>query len=275
MGFILRRLHDRSSSPADWRKLVKKSVMTKFSLGQVVVPVAQLGSDFTFIVGPNRYPCSLIAASIYCKTIRLLVLSDPTVRSISYPQRDPQSIFQVFIQLLNGQRVSLQDPTAALFLYDVANYFQCDDLIDATSKFLQRFLTPEQCFQGIKRAKIPTRCSAEIEYLATHLPEVLQRDSFSELPLAVLDALLSSQSLNSTGLVERDIVELVYRIVAKNGPEYFGLFAHIAFEEVDPNEMQRFLQNVPSAEIGGALWLAISERLVKPVQPPPDDGGDE
>jgi hypothetical protein len=250
--------------------------MAKFSLGQVPIQVSQFRQDFTFIVGVKqlaRYPCSLVAASLYCKTVRLLVLSDPTATFITYPYEDPQSLFNLFMQLLSGQRVQLRDANVASFLYAAANHFQCDDLIEATSKYLQRLLTPEKCFTAIKQCRIPTRCPAEIDFLVSHLPDLIKRPEFCDLPLSVLDALLSSPALLSVDIDEKDIVALVSEIVNKNGPEYFGLFAHIAFDVLDYEETKRFLENVPAADIGGALWLAISERLVKPVQPP-EDGDD-
>jgi hypothetical protein len=155
-------------------------------------------------------------------------------------------------------------------LWKVSIYFQCDDLKAPIATFLQSTLTPEKCFAALKERKVPTRCSAEIEYLARHLPELIRHPEFGDLPLPILDAILSD--INLPPIEEGELFAFITAIVRRkkqDAPEYCSLFAHIVFEELDPEQMKTVLREVTADNVSGALWAALAVRL---AQGGPPDG---
>jgi hypothetical protein len=232
--------------------------MAKFSLKNA--PLAPLLEDFAFIVGTTQYKCSQVAASAYCRTVRLLLLSDPTASFIVYPEADPKSQFGIFVQALGGKKIRVDESNHS-FLWRVSGYFQCDELKATISTFLQSFLTAEKCFLLLRGQRVPMRCSAEIEFLAKHFSEVCRQPEFEDLPLPILDAVLSNTGLS---VEEGDLFEFVWSVVKKKrgeSAEFSSLFAHVLFEEADSSGMKRFLEGVPAEDIGGALWAALAMRL--------------
>jgi hypothetical protein len=150
-------------------------------------------------------------------------------------------------------------------MWAVSTYFQCDELKATISPFLQGFLTTVKCLSHLRNQRFPIRCSTEIEYLARHFNDSRHHPELEDLPLSILDAILSDTGLS---VEERDLFDFVTKVVWKRQSETTGfrsLFAHVVFEEADPESMKHFLETVPGEEIGGALWAALAMRLEHPV----------
>jgi hypothetical protein len=236
--------------------------MARFSLA--CTAPGPLPEDFAFLVGSAQYRCSQVAASVRCRTVRLLLLSDPTAAFIVYPDPDPKFQFGLFVQALGGKRIRI-DESNHEFLWRVSTYFQCDELRAPIAAFAQGLLTPRKCLARLRGQRSPTQCAPEIEFLARHFGEVQWEPEFQELPLPILDAVLGDSAL---AVDERELFEFVSALARRrrrDAPEFSSLFAHVLFEEVDPDGMRQFLEDVPSDSIGGALWAALTKRLEQPI----------
>jgi hypothetical protein len=231
--------------------------VTKLSLKVQWMP--PLPEDFEFVVGPTTYACSQTVASVYCRTVRLLLLSDPTATFITYPDPDPRGHFRLFVQVLNGGCIHV-DESNCDFLWRVSNFFQCDDLITSVSQFLRTTLTLDRALAGIRERRLPSRCCAEIAFLARNFAALMKRPEVAELPPLVLDAVVSHRDF--ARVPPRALLAFLMQVSqTKKDPEYYALFAHVSFEGLDAVDMKQFFQQCPPAEISGALWAAVAARL--------------
>ena len=238
--------------------------MSKFSL-QVSLREPQDSNVFCFFVGQNRYECSETLAAVKCTKVRLQLLCDPTANFIQFPYQDPHCLFADFWKFIRGEAVVINASNID-FLARAAEYFGCYELLRAISDVKEPAMTVDWAMNVCLQAESLVMCLDEAVCLARSFRHVIARPDALNLPLFVLDAVLSSNNLCTDGISERDIFRFVSSVVARRGLEFVPLFAHVSFDQLDRADVAVFLRQVPREAITGALWDSVSQRLLMDVR---------
>lgn len=179
------------------------------------------------------------------------------------------------MKLMYGQRIQITEKNI-MFFNAAASFFENQDLIEAVSNFRARSISRDSVLRPFMKGYPVTDLTSEITFIASNFDYFLENqnrvENLKNLPMLALDTILSNTDLVYSN--ESALFSLIKSIVEVRGPEFASLFSHIVFENITAHDMDQFFQLVKPESISGALWLAISQRLMCNIQKPDDEEED-
>lgn len=224
-----------------------------------------LDNDFTFKIGKKSYKCNRILASFISPTISQILTTDPLCDTFTIDVEDEQNFFENIMNLINGEIVEINTSNyyiMQLFASRLGNQEMEEDL-SSMSLSGSHITFHNSIRRYISKSSIGINSENEIRYIASHFSEY-QRSELNKLSDDDLELILSQPNLKI-----EDETWLFNFLINRDQPSP-NLFSHLYFEYLTENDIERFIDFLKEEEMTGALWSAISKRLILHVEAPLD-----
>jgi hypothetical protein len=226
-------------------------------------------SDFTFIVGDQRYPCPSFVAEFLSPRLCSLRSQDVTIDDFSIETADSSHQFATFLSLGFGHEVSFSEGELS-FARSVCGELWNRELFDLTLN--------DEGGQQKKELKARLdflsgadgRWGSDASVVASHFHELSVAD-FDQLSPWVLESILQDPKLVAQ---DEDSVFTVVHRRASEDLSYFGLLEHVRFEFLSEDCMTRAFDFICGSfdSITFGIWSSLRTRLTLPGSAPLQSG---
>lgn len=224
-----------------------------------------LPKDFSIVVDNTTYKLHTFRLVAFSPRIRRLIVCDPCIRRIKIPFPDPNHAFELISKLIYQQEIEIEDSNLKTFLKYV-EFFENHEFAKLVASHLQKIDSNIESLQKIDYNSSYLMLIMPIEKIKMDFEKFMESSFMLTLPVHILDEILPLQFQKQN--IKASLFEWIYNLVEHNfdnNISYCSLFCHLKFEELSEEQLEQFVKICHPDAISGALWMAVSERLMKPV----------
>jgi hypothetical protein len=237
------------------------------SRGLANVSSLPLAQDFTFVISGEVYPCNRLFASFISPIVCRALKTDPFISSFTIDLPDPTRAFPDVLRLMHGASVDLTAANAT-FLGQVGRQLDNRELILCVRSVTDTSPTLSNSLELIcVRHSLGLSLDTCARFIAANLMN-FPAPELGRLPMRVLEIVLLSPTL----LVDSEtwLLDFVISTVQQHGEDYRPLFACVAADYLQEDDLQRFLSHITLEDLTLPLWQCLCRRLAHaPAQRPP------
>jgi hypothetical protein len=220
-------------------------------------------SEFTFIVGGSKYPCSPFFADFLSPRIAQIHLIDPTVDTFTISTPDSKTDFSVFLALAMGRTVTF-DSSELEFLTVVCQELGNEEVSELVFECVGGRFRPGFDRLNFRRT-LGLDLRTDIEFIASNFGD-FDFGNLDSLGLPLLHEILSSPGFRTT--TEDSLCEFILR-----RDDYLELLEFVHFEFVSAHYVREILRII-SGSFGlfsFEMWRSLSARLLRVPETGPRD----
>lgn len=227
------------------------------------VPLDVYDLNFLFIVNGEEFKTSQIQSDLLSPIICQNHRNDPTMNTFTI-NTHYEGHFSYILDLINFNQISIPDNEIP-FLLEVLKILQNDSINLSNLKFSASssfdLLKKYQKYDSVFASEI----SEEIDKIAKNFYTFCedQRSDFCELPIEIIERILSSQFLSLKD--EDQLLSFVNYLYVKcdddKRKDVSYLYGYVIFECVSPTKIEEFVRIFDINDINALIWLSLSNRL--------------
>ena len=227
------------------------------------IPFDFLPLDFKFLIGDHEYPCSSFLASFISPTVCEMLKADRLVDSFTISNiSDNGHEFEVILKLMRGEPVTIDDHLVD-YVALIGTQLGNSELVELSGKVPRTPISTENvCLRMTKKMELGMPYHQELQFLAQNICDI-EEAQLKNLGLSLLLDVFSSPDLKIPG--DRWLLSTICSIVEEKGPDYQILFSTVHFDNLSEGEMASFVQVFRPEHMNGAIWEALTQRLIRKV----------
>ncbi|KAK8841733.1 hypothetical protein M9Y10_026678 [Tritrichomonas musculus] len=226
------------------------------------IPFQVYKQDFTFLVNGKEFKTYQVISDLISSKISQIHLNDPTFDTFTINTQS-QGDFSHILNLVKFDEISINDNESDFF-YEVMEQLGHDNFeINKVEENIE-YTVDNVLPLLLKKIKKHKKHSNEIEFISSHLSEVISKHckEIFELDASTLSDILNHPKLRVKD--EDEILKLVNEIYRRES-SYSFLYGSVIFENVTIDSMAEFLTIFDYNDLDIGVWKSISARLEKKI----------
>lgn len=226
------------------------------------IPFQNYEKDFTFIVNEEKFQTCRIIADILSSKISKMHLIDPTLNEfkISIPEKGN---FSNVLDLIKFNDVIIPE-SESLFILKILQILETES-IDVCLLDQEVEITIDNVFDLIQKhekldAYYKDDLYKEIDFISEHFFEIDEeyKEGLEKISLETLSLIFENSKLH---LKNEDQLLNIINYLYKKDPKYSTLYEYVVFSNVNPNEIDEFMQIFDVNDITRDTWQSIIKLL--------------
>ena len=238
--------------------------------------ITSIPTDFSLFIDNTEYKCMLSELLTVSETIQEFHKANPTENKYEINGiKDPHKYFELFIKLIHGIAIEI-NISNSLFLYQIAQILKVRGLAEKAMEYQNIPIDKTNIFAKILSFyeadpswKLNQKYDYLTDYLAENWTELKDSEEMKNLPVKILESVLSSEKFADQN--ESEIFNWIHELCETKGMEYRQLYAYSYFQEYSRSQMRQCIDDISYNEIPTDVWWQLKERMILPVNADADD----